>query len=189
MIKIYVAGPFFSEKQLDVLTRIETVIESIFGPDSCFKPRDARSAAKKLNADIGAGKDPSAATRHEVFCDNVDNIDDADLMVAITDGRDSGTLFEHGYAYAQGIPIITYTDEQYGLNLMLAESVLAHCKGETQLRAALTLVKSQRDQYDLDDYPNQDVLYDIEVFEAQFKRANLVESKEADKNSSLYKVK
>ena len=84
-----------------------------------FKPRDGAASARKLNKDIGAGKDPSAETRRQVFLDNVNNIDDADLVVALIDDRDIGTIFEIGYACKANVPVITFTFIFFLLNLKL----------------------------------------------------------------------
>jgi nucleoside 2-deoxyribosyltransferase len=170
-MKIYVAGPFFNQQQLDTLTAVEAELEKHDNIE-LFRPRDSTASAKKLNKDIGAGKDPSQETRHNVFLDNVNNIDDADLVVAIIDGRDIGTIFEIGYAYGINVPIITYTNEGFGMNLMLAESTLAHCKGLDQLGKAI--------EGFIGGWSDED-------FEVNFKRANLSETVDADKKMDLYK--
>lgn len=180
-VKIYAAGPFFSKEQLATMETVEAVLEQ-FDDVEIFKPRDGAAAAKKLNKDIGAGKDPSAQTRHDVFRDNVDNIVDADLIVCVTDGRDTGTTFEMGAAYAWGVPIITFTNEGFGLNLMLAEAVLAHCQGSDQLRDAVDMFLAR--------YRAESgrIFNEVEEeFEVKFKRANLLETKQADRESKLYK--
>lgn len=175
-MKTYVAGPFFSEGQLKKMERVEAVLAE-FSSLELFKPRNAKAAAKKLNKSIGAGKDPSADTRTAVFRDNVVNIDDAELMVAVTDDRDIGTTWEMGYAYAKGIPTITFTDEGWGQNLMVAESILAHTKGLDQLRRAVAMFIAQVN----------DGGVDTVSFDEHFKRANLLETKQADRDNSLYR--
>jgi len=175
-MKIYAAGPFFSPSQLATMESIEHVLESFDNVD-VFKPRNGAASAKKLNKEIGAGKDPSADTRRQVFRDNVDNIDDADLIVACIDDRDIGTIFEIGYACKAGVPIITFTNMGYGMNLMLAESTLAHCKGVGQLNEAVGMFLAGFRNGNLDELK----------FETTFKRANLSEGKDADKNMDLYK--
>lgn len=170
-MKVYAAGPFFNSQQLETMELIESVIES-FDEFEVFKPRNGAASAKKLNKDIGAGKDPSAETRKRVFRDNVENILDADLVVACIDDRDIGTIFEIGYAFAESVPIFTFTNQGYGMNLMLAESTLAHCKGVEQLKQALEMFLDGAD---------------TQAFESVFKRANLSEGKEADKKMDLYK--
>ena len=176
MFKCYAAGPFFNPMQLAAMESIEQTIAK-FTEFDVYKPRDGSSSARRLNNTIGAGKDPSATVRHAVFIDNITNIDDADLVVALVDDRDVGTVFEMGYACKAGIPVISFTAQGYGMNLMLAESVIAHCKGCDQLAAALELFLIQR--------VNGQV--DVTAFDERFKRANLSEGVEADRSMSLYK--
>lgn len=170
-MKVYAAGPFFNERQLNTIRKVESVLTSFDNID-IYRPRDGAASARKLNKDIGAGKDPDPVTRQQVFRDNIDNIDDSDLLVAVIDDRDIGTIFEMGYACKAGIPIITYTDLGYGMNLMLAESTLAHCKGQEQLYDAIKMF--------IDAVPRKE-------FERVFKRANLSEGVEADRNMQLYR--
>ena len=180
MVRVYAAGPFFSPQQLKTMEQIESVLESFKNVD-VFKPRNGAASAKKLNKDIGAGKDPSANTRRQVFKDNVENIDAVDLVVALIDDRDIGTIFEVGYAYKANVPIITFTNQGFGMNLMLAESVLAHCKGVEQLKEAMDMFLTMyRENVSADVLEKQ--------FELKFKRANLIEGKTADKIMDLYKT-
>jgi len=58
------------------------------------------------------------------------------------------------------------------MNLMLAESVLAHCKGPKQLRKAMSMFTSHATP---------------EQFDGLFKRANLAEGVDADRKMDLYK--
>lgn len=178
-LKCYAAGPFFNPLQLASMQEIEGVLEVFDGLD-IFKPRDGAASARKLNVMIGAGKDPSADVRRAVFADNINNIDSADFVVALVDDRDVGTIFEMGYACRAGVPVISYTAKGYGMNLMLAESVLAHCKGAQQLHDAVALFLEQ---------VRTTGIIDMSVFEQRFKRANLSEGVEADRNMELYSSK
>ncbi len=59
---------------------------------------------------------------------------------AITDGKDPGTIWEAGYAYAKNIPVIyvAFTLGKEGqFNLMLAESGKAACRTVDELKAAI----------------------------------------------------
>lgn len=178
-LKVYAAGPFFKTEQLQSMQLIEQVL-SEFECIETYKPRDGAASARKLNVDIGAGKDPSSETRRAVYEDNVNNIDDSNLLIALIDDRDIGTIFEMGYAACQDIPIITFTQHDYGMNLMLAECVLAHTKGIEQLRQAVTLfVEQTKYGYNVN----------RSIFDELFKRSNLTETSDADKTSPLYKQK
>lgn len=179
-MKLYCASPFFNPEQLSKLERVEAALEGTFGSKlELFKPRNAKVAAKKLNQEIGAGKDPSGETRKAVFRDNVENVYDSDLMVAVIDGRDIGVLVEIGLAFARDIPIITYTDENFGLNLMVAEAVHAHCKGVEQLCEAVSMFIDARER----GISREEL---AAAMDQRFKRANLTETKQADVKMPLY---
>jgi nucleoside 2-deoxyribosyltransferase len=43
---------------------------------------------------------------------DLDAINEADIIVAIVDGLDSGTLFEIGYARARDIPVVAFVENE-----------------------------------------------------------------------------
>lgn len=96
---------------------------------------------------------PSAELRRKVFEDNVNNIDDSALMLAVTDGRDTGVMFEIGYAYRAHVPIVTYSAKNFGSNLMLAQSIIGHVKSVTAVAEVLRIgnpglsIDSSTDEY------------------------------------------
>ena len=92
-----------------------------------------------MNGMIANGTPPDQELRLAVFTDNVVNIDDSDLMLAVIDDRDSGVMFEIGYAYRASIPIVTYTSKNYGSNLMLAHSIIGHTKIIESVREVLRI--------------------------------------------------
>ena len=109
-IKVYLAGPFFSEEQVERVDFIEDLLESL--DFDIFSPRQA----SKIKP--GATKQDMLDT----FRGNVTHIDEADLVLAVLDGNDSGTLFECGYAY-QKTPVLYFNEtREKGPNLMLALS-------------------------------------------------------------------
>lgn len=62
------------------------------------------------------------------------------FILAVIDDFDTGMVWEMGFAFGIGLgrlPVVTYTDKNYGLNVMLKESAVAHIKGEMQLRLFL----------------------------------------------------
>lgn len=108
----YAAGPFFNESQIASMSRMEQVLES--NGKVVFKPRFASDITV-----VG----PSGC-----FHDDVSGIRNSRAVIANLIDEDSGTMFEIGYAYAQGIPVYAYCE---GLkpgdkvNLMIAQSVSA----------------------------------------------------------------
>ena len=109
-IKVYLAGPFFSEEQVERVDFIEDLLASL--DFDIFSPRQA----SKIKP--GATKQDMLDT----FRGNVDGIDRADFVLAILDENDSGTIFECGYSYRK-TPVLYFNEtREKGPNLMLALS-------------------------------------------------------------------
>ena len=68
---------------------------------------------------------PSEHLPIEVFNRNLKEIYRSTAVIASTEGKDMGTLFECGYAYAEGVPIIYYYTKPEKFNIMLASSARA----------------------------------------------------------------
>lgn len=114
---IYLAAPFFNDEQLNLVQRIEYILDlqdvQFFSPRSVGVLQDMPKGERII-------------AKREVYNENIHHIKECSLMVAVIDDRDSGTMFEIGYAAALGKDIITVTDSNYGLNVMLAEAVRGH---------------------------------------------------------------
>lgn len=120
----YLAGPWFTDGQMARLERIKTILGdlgiSYFSPkdENLFKP--GMSTKDVLNANLVA-------------------IAEAQFVLAITDGKDVGTMFECGWAHANNIPILyVWLTREPGqkFNLMLAASG-SFVTSEQELRHAL----------------------------------------------------
>ena len=119
--KVYFASPWFTPEQEEREERLKAKLRSL-GFD-VHSPKE--------EAVCGAISD--AETRQKIFQGNIDAIDSCDIVFAITDGKDMGTIWEAGYAYGynatygnvyQPITIVYYC-ETLGdglFNLMLAQS-------------------------------------------------------------------
>lgn len=148
-ITIYLAGPFFNDQQVATIKRLENLLEGLG-----FKVYSPSRDGKKLDMSTDSPK-----LRAEVFQDNIKHLSESDVMVAVIDDRDTGTMWEMGCRYGRWLDryrcldrrhapckddartdcpmIITYTDNDYGVNLMLTESIACHCKGEAELEVFL----------------------------------------------------
>jgi nucleoside 2-deoxyribosyltransferase len=62
---------------------------------------------------------------NEVFNTNLKKIDECNFILASTEGKDMGTVFECGYGFCISKPIIYYWLRPGPFNLMLAESANA----------------------------------------------------------------
>lgn len=101
--QVYLAGPFFDLAQVWM---VEQARASLKGMGlRVFSPYH----------DIGLG---SAA---DVVVKDLEGIEEADLVLAITDGLDAGTIYEIGYARALNKPVIVYSERHKGESLKMME--------------------------------------------------------------------
>jgi nucleoside 2-deoxyribosyltransferase len=104
---IYLAGPFFTMGQR-------------------WMVEEARSALIDMGMDV-------FSPLHDVGYGQADKVAQADLkalertdvVLALLDGLDSGTLFEVGYARSKGIPVVAYLDEEKAGALVMLQG--SHC--------------------------------------------------------------
>lgn len=112
-MKVYLAGPWFYGEQPQRLSRVEACLDS-FPELQVYSPRRETQLV------------PNSTKEHrrKVFLADVEHVTGADIVVALVDDSDKGTLFECGLAYANNIPILYYSEycEQKPFNLMLVES-------------------------------------------------------------------
>lgn len=112
---IYFASPFFNDEQREREQRLKARLRS-FG-FRVFSPSE----------NSGLKPNSSQQDREAVFKGNCDAINNAKMVFAITDGKDVGTIWEAGYAYAIDKPIAYYAETlgSNQFNLMLAQSGVA----------------------------------------------------------------
>jgi nucleoside 2-deoxyribosyltransferase len=127
-MRIYLAGPFFTEEARLSMHRAVGAIQSAITTAELFNPEHA-------SRDIWAGRRPQEANsedREKVLHQNVRGILSADLVVAYLRGTggpftDQGTVWELGFAHAHGHRPIGFWDPQFdeinSLNLMVAETL------------------------------------------------------------------
>ncbi|MCO0831548.1 nucleoside 2-deoxyribosyltransferase [Fructobacillus sp. W13] len=119
--KVYLAGPFFSEKQVDEVARLEKVLADHPQVGDVFSPRQHQHEEFEMF---------SPEWQVAAYNSDVQAIDDCDVMIALSDfdgaDADSGTAWEVGYAYAKDIPVIIIKEDDVTLNLMLAKSLTAY---------------------------------------------------------------
>lgn len=125
---IYIASPFFNEEQLLLVEAIEAVLD--FNNIAYYSPRSE-----------GVLMDMTPEQKKErmkyIFNKNVEMLDYCNTVVAVIDDYDTGTVWEIGYAYAKGTPVITVTDKNYGLNVMIAQCIESHCNSVEQIPQAI----------------------------------------------------
>lgn len=114
---IYIASPFFNPKQLDFVAKIE---------DTLYKEDFLFFSPRKVGILLDMEEGERQASKADIYRSNIDAIEGCDTIVAVIDDRDIGTIWEMGYAIGRNKRVISISNENYGLNIMLAESVQAH---------------------------------------------------------------
>lgn len=112
-MKIYIAGPFFNEKELQFIEQTEHIITK--KGHTFFSPRTLDFTQ------LGIGTNEWSQS---IFNEDIKEINNCDLMVVLYHGNysDSGTAFEIGYAYAKGVKVIlVHVDRENSSNLMCHE--------------------------------------------------------------------
>ena len=109
-MRAYIAGPWFTDGQMVILENVIATVHKAGMP--YFSPKDENLYIP--------GETPL-----KVLQGNIDAIEDCNLIVVLTDGKDVGTMWEAGYAFAKNKPILyvwlNRLPEQK-FNLMLAAS-------------------------------------------------------------------
>lgn len=133
-MKVYVAAGWFTDEQeearqiilksLHVVNNLHNNYFTVYSPKEDFLFEKGKTKPQ------------------EVFEANVKKIMSIDFIIASTVGKDMGTLFECGVAYAQGRSIVYYwpynvDTHKKKFNLMLSQSSRAVCRFQTELLSIL----------------------------------------------------
>lgn len=100
---IYLAGPFFDLMQIWMVEQARGHLREM--GLKVFSPYH----------DVGLG------SAEDVVGKDLEAIHASDLVFAITDGLDTGTIYEIGYARALGKPVVVYSERHRGENLKMME--------------------------------------------------------------------
>jgi nucleoside 2-deoxyribosyltransferase len=121
-MKLYLASPFFTPAQIKTVAMLESMLRELSGHHyiEFYSPRQDGIVLKDLPPHERAVK------AREVYETNIARVEWCDVVLAVIDDRDAGTYFEVGYGVAKAKRIVTYTANNYGLNVMLQEAVIAH---------------------------------------------------------------
>jgi len=114
---IYIAGPFFNNKQKGLIKRIEKELDK-YGI-KYFSPRSEGVL-------IDMTPEEKEEQMVKIFDSNIFHLENCKGVIAVIDDWDTGTVFEIGYANAIEKPIFTLSDNDYGLNVMVRQAVRCH---------------------------------------------------------------
>ena len=111
MYDCYIASGWFNENQARDLENIKSTLDEM--GVKYFSPKD----------EIVAKRDATLEEQEMIFKGNVDAITGGKFVVCNTRDKDLGTIFEAGFSYASGVPLIYYAEGLQGnFNLMLSRS-------------------------------------------------------------------
>jgi nucleoside 2-deoxyribosyltransferase len=133
--KCYLAGGWFGPEQKENIDKLEAVL------DSRSNWIDLASPRRIFVCPPDAPQDVQKAT----FEGNIHHIKTADFLIVATLGKDPGTLWESGYAFAVNRPIVYFfagLPKGTKFNLMLAKSGIKVCSSFEQLEDYLDRCKA-----------------------------------------------
>ena len=110
-MRAYIAAPWFTPEQMNLLELVKDTVVQL--DIDIFSPKDENMYT------------PGETSAIDVLLGNCNAIEFSDLIVVITNGKDVGTMWEAGYAFAIDRPIVyVWVDRLPGqkFNLMLAAS-------------------------------------------------------------------
>jgi len=154
---VYLASGWFNDQQMECMTRLYN-----FLLDCSFTVHSPYYSGIVVNKD-----NDSPEIREKAYSWNLDHIDIADIVVAVIDDYDAGTMFEIGYAVRVSEEdtlndnpyIITYSDVSgRGLNLMLQQSSDAFANGMDELYEQLKRYVNAEPPLDTLPYKKGDVI-------------------------------
>lgn len=99
--QVYLAGPFFDLMQIWMVEQVQANLKDL--GLKVFSPYH----------DVGLG------SADDVVGKDLEAIVDSDIVFAITDGLDAGTVYEIGYARALGKPVVVYSERQHPESLKM----------------------------------------------------------------------
>ena len=124
--RVYLAAPLFSEAERAYNNLVAATLRDHFF--DVHLPQECGDSSAERSDDHTTA----------IFTENLAALSEADVVVAIIDGADadSGTAWEMGYAYAQGVPVVALRTDfrrvgvSERVNLMLEEAARVTNKGK-----------------------------------------------------------
>ena len=119
MKRVYLAGPFFDDDQIDRIERMEKALAANPTVSEFFSPRTEQHDEFEFGSKEWA---------KAIYKGDKDHLDPAEVVIAVIDYEgehvDPGTAWEIGYSEAAKKPVILVKEKDGGITLMM--SVPAH---------------------------------------------------------------
>jgi len=135
--KVYIASPFFSPKQLEIVERIENHLSK--QGIHYFSPR-AEGVLDEMCPD------EKMSQRKRIYEGNLNAMDSCTHMVAVLGDRDTGTIFEVGYFAKSSKPCVQYYEDLSKVSVMLSEGAFAITSSISKICDALDGYHNEYDQ-------------------------------------------
>ena len=121
MKKVYIAGPLFNIHEKKYLEEIAEILESN-GYD-CFLPHRDQVVELEERRSVDH---MSQETKDTIFQTDLDELEKADITVALITGQDidSGTCCEIGYTYAMKKPVLAIDADERRYRNLFVEGML-----------------------------------------------------------------
>lgn len=126
-LSVYLASGWFTEAQTGALVDME---------DACYEAGISSYSPRMHGIVNDSGVDPEA-----VVATNIAKIQDSDFVLASTEGKDIGTVWECGFAFGEGVPVVYYYPHEGKFNIMLSHTALAVCESLPSLLTYLQDIK------------------------------------------------
>jgi len=110
--RVYIAAPFFNLAERWLVEELRTQLLQM--GIEVFSPLH----------DVGVG------SGHEVAKKDLDGLDECQVVLAILNGGDAGTIFEVGYAVSRGIPVIALAQNMRPEDIKMPEGTGCHIVGD-----------------------------------------------------------
>ncbi len=132
----YIASGWFNPEQAKDLENIKIALDEL--NIKYFSPKD----------EVLVNPTEGPEVQERAFKANTVNITNGKFIIVNTRDKDLGTIFEAGYAYASGVPIIYYCEGLRGMfNLMLSRSGRAVATNIEELKEHVIGIMSNNDYY------------------------------------------
>lgn len=141
---IYLAAPFFTSDHKRRIAAVLTIVGVVSRRTGGSLP-----AVYQPSEFMVLKPDAGPLEREQVYNENINRIVSSEMVVAIMDDRDTGTIFEVGFVagvnytmrkmgHQMGIPVIgVYVDAVSKINVMLQNGVSKTCVGLAAFERAL----------------------------------------------------